>query len=132
MGTLPICPLSENERAPICRPNQRTAKFQTNSRFVSNVIKDAFALWLNQHRTQGELIASFVIERAQSRLRQAKQVSRKRIHQGPALPGKLADCLQQDLSQAELFLVEGESQEDLQNKLATKISRLFYRYAARF
>ncbi len=77
--------------------------------FVSNAIKDAFALWLNQHRAQGELLATFVIERAQKRLRQAKQITRKRVHQGPALPGKLADCLQQDLSQAELFLVEGDS-----------------------
>ncbi|MFA5959716.1 MAG: DNA topoisomerase IV subunit B [Tatlockia sp.] len=76
---------------------------------VSNVVKDAFALWLNQHRNQGELIAAFAIERAQKRLRQAKQVARKRVSQGPALPGKLADCLQQDLSQAELFLVEGDS-----------------------
>lgn len=77
--------------------------------FVNNIIKDAFALWLNQHRSQGELIAAFTIERAQKRLRQAKQVARKRVHQGPALPGKLADCLQQDLNQAELFLVEGDS-----------------------
>lgn len=77
--------------------------------FVSNVIKDAFSIWLNQHRSQGELIAALTIERAQKRLRQAKQVARKRVHQGPALPGKLADCLQQDLSQAELFLVEGDS-----------------------
>lgn len=77
--------------------------------FVSNVFKDSFALWLNQHRSQGEQIAAFIIERAQKRLRKAKQVERKRIHQGPALPGKLADCLQQDLHQAELFLVEGDS-----------------------
>src|SRR5690606_21993374 len=41
--------------------------------------------------------------------RQAKQVARKRVSQGPALPGKLADCLQQDLSATELFLVEGDS-----------------------
>lgn len=79
------------------------------SAFVSNVVKDAFALWLNQHRNQGEAIASLTIERAQKRLKQAKQVARKRVSQGPALPGKLADCLQTDLSQAELFLVEGDS-----------------------
>lgn len=87
---------------------ERLSSRQTAA-FVSNVIKDAFALWLNQHRSQGELIATFAIERAQSRLKQAKQVARKRVHQGPALPGKLADCLQQDLNQAELFLVEGDS-----------------------
>lgn len=87
---------------------ERLSSRQTAS-FVSNVIKDAFALWLNQHRNQGEMIAALAIERAQKRLRQAKQVARKRVHQGPALPGKLADCLQQDLDQAELFLVEGDS-----------------------
>ena len=87
---------------------ERLSSRQTAA-FVANVIKDAFALWLNQHRAQGEIIANLVIERAQKRLRQAKQVARKRVHQGPALPGKLADCLQQDLSQAELFLVEGDS-----------------------
>lgn len=77
--------------------------------FVSNVIKDAFALWLNQHHNQGEALAALTIERAQKRLKQAKQIARKRVSQGPALPGKLADCLHQDLSQAELFLVEGDS-----------------------
>lgn len=77
--------------------------------FVNNIIKDAFQLWLNQHRNIGEQIAAIAIERAQKRLRQAKNVARKKIHSGPALPGKLADCLQQDLSQAELFLVEGDS-----------------------
>lgn len=87
---------------------ERLSSRQTAS-FVNNVIKDAFALWLNHHRTQGEMIAAFAIERAQKRLRQAKQVARKRVSQGPALPGKLADCLQQDLNQAELFLVEGDS-----------------------
>ncbi|MFI4919345.1 MAG: DNA topoisomerase IV subunit B [Legionellales bacterium] len=87
---------------------ERLSSRQTAA-FVSNVIKDAFALWLHQHRNQGEAIATLAIERAQKRLKQAKQVARKRVSQGPALPGKLADCLQTDLSQAELFLVEGDS-----------------------
>ena len=38
-----------------------------------------------------------------------KQVVRKKVTQGPALPGKLADCISQDLSRTELFLVEGDS-----------------------
>lgn len=76
---------------------------------VNSAVKDAFALWLNQHRSQAEEIAQMAIDRAQKRLKQAKQVARKRVSQGPALPGKLADCLQQDLSSTELFLVEGDS-----------------------
>lgn len=76
---------------------------------IQTTVRDAFALYLNEHRSQGEALAQLVIERAQKRLKQSKQVARKRIHQGPALPGKLADCAQQDLMQAELFLVEGDS-----------------------
>lgn len=87
---------------------ERLSSRQTSA-FVANVIKDAFSLWLNQHRNQGEALATLAIERAQKRLKQARQVARKRVSQGPALPGKLADCLQTDLSQAELFLVEGDS-----------------------
>jgi len=87
---------------------ERLSSRQTAS-FVANVLKDAFSLWLNQHRSQGEQLTAFVIERAQKRLRQSKQVARKRVSQGPALPGKLSDCIQQDLAQAELFLVEGDS-----------------------
>lgn len=87
---------------------ERLSSRQTAS-FVSNVIRDAFALWLNQHPSQSEAMAQIAIERAQKRLKQAKQVTRKRVTQGPALPGKLADCLVQDLSQSELFLVEGDS-----------------------
>jgi len=36
-------------------------------------------------------------------------VVRKKITSGPALPGKLADCVLTDLSLTELFLVEGDS-----------------------
>ena len=76
---------------------------------VQNLIKDAFSLWLNQHRQQGELIAELCIEQAQKRLKQSKTVSRKRLVQGPALPGKLADCISQNVDETELFLVEGDS-----------------------
>ncbi|WP_250625752.1 DNA topoisomerase IV subunit B [Pinirhizobacter soli] len=77
--------------------------------FVENVIHDAFSLYLNQHVDIGERIAQLAIERASARLKAAKQVVRKKITQGPALPGKLADCAATDLARTELFLVEGDS-----------------------
>lgn len=77
--------------------------------FISGVVKDAFSLWLHQHIKEGESIAQLIIENAQKRLRQSKKVERKKITQGPKLPGKLADCASSDLNQAELFLVEGDS-----------------------
>jgi len=77
--------------------------------FISGVVKDSFSLWLNQHTEQGEAIAELAIANAQSRLRAGKKVVRKKITQGPALPGKLADCSSSDPAQSELFLVEGDS-----------------------
>ncbi|QWF15575.1 DNA topoisomerase IV subunit B [Lysobacter capsici] len=77
--------------------------------FVEGAAHDAFSLWLNQHTELGEKIAQLAIERAAARLKTEKQITRKKITQGPALPGKLADCSSQDLSRTELFLVEGDS-----------------------
>jgi len=77
--------------------------------FVSGLVKDAFSLWLNQNVTDGEAIAALAIDNAQKRMKKSRQVVRKKITSGPALPGKLADCSSQDLSLTELFLVEGDS-----------------------
>jgi topoisomerase IV subunit B len=77
--------------------------------FVSGVVKDAFSLWLNQHPGAGERIAELAINSAQRRARAGKKVVRKKLTQGPTLPGKLADCASQDLARTELFLVEGDS-----------------------
>lgn len=76
---------------------------------VESYVKDAAALWLNQHPDAGERIAQFAISNAQERLKAAQRVQRKRIASGPALPGKLADCTTQDPVHSELFLVEGDS-----------------------
>ncbi|HKJ18914.1 MAG TPA: DNA topoisomerase IV subunit B [Xanthomonadales bacterium] len=77
--------------------------------FVSGVVKDSFSLWLNQNVADGEAIAQLAIANAQKRMKSAKKIIRKKITQGPALPGKLADCSSQDLAMTELFLVEGDS-----------------------
>jgi len=77
--------------------------------FVSGVAKDSFSLWLNQHADVGDQLAQLAIASAQSRLKTAKKVVRKKVTSGPALPGKLADCSSQDVGRTELFLVEGDS-----------------------
>ncbi len=77
--------------------------------FVAGVVKDAFGLWLNQHTEIGERIAELAINAAQARQRAGRKVVRKKVTQGPALPGKLADCLSDDPNRTELFLVEGDS-----------------------
>lgn len=77
--------------------------------FVSGVVKDAFSLWLNEHTGEAERLVELVLASAQRRMRAARTVTRKRVTQGPALPGKLADCSSQDPASSELFLVEGDS-----------------------
>lgn len=77
--------------------------------FISGTVKDAFLLWLNKHVEEGEELAEMIIANAQRRLRSAKKVVRKKVTQGPALPGKLADCSGAEAMKSELFLVEGDS-----------------------
>ena len=77
--------------------------------FVSASTKDFLSIWLNKHTEEGELIAGIAIKAAQSRAKESKQVERKKAYQGPALPGKLADCNSNELDKTELFLVEGDS-----------------------
>ena len=77
--------------------------------FVSGVVNDAFAQWLNQHPDTGDSIAQIAISSAQRRLKASKKVVRRKITSGPALPGKLADCTCQEPELTELFLVEGDS-----------------------
>jgi topoisomerase-4 subunit B len=76
---------------------------------TEGAIHDALSLWLNQNVAAGEAIAQLAIEHATARMKAAKRVVRKKITQGPALPGKLADCASSDPDRTELFLVEGDS-----------------------
>ncbi|MDH2925334.1 DNA topoisomerase IV subunit B [Nicoletella semolina] len=77
--------------------------------YVENGVKDAFSLWLNQNVQLAQQLAELAISSAQNRLKAEKKVVRKKLVSGPALPGKLADCISQDLNRTELFLVEGDS-----------------------
>ena len=77
--------------------------------FVSAAVKDAFSIYLNQNVDTGTRLADMAVEKARQRLKAAKKVTRKTAGAGPMLPGKLADCVLQDIAQTELFLVEGDS-----------------------
>lgn len=73
------------------------------------LVSDKFSLWLNKNHDMGiALVEKFVAE-AQRRARKAKTVTRKKVTAGPSLPGKLADCIENDPALTELFLVEGDS-----------------------
>jgi len=77
--------------------------------FVTGAVKDVFSLWLNRHTEEGERLAELAIASAQRRLKASRRVDRRKVTAGPALPGKLADCISQDARLSELFLVEGDS-----------------------
>lgn len=77
--------------------------------FISGVVKDAFSLWLNENVSIAEELAKLMISNAEKRLKQDKQIERKRVTGKIVLPDKLADCTTQNRQHSELFLVEGDS-----------------------
>ncbi|KEY91087.1 DNA topoisomerase 4 subunit B [Candidatus Photodesmus blepharus] len=87
---------------------ERLSSRQTTS-FVSNVVKNAFSLWLNEKPKLAELLVELCILNAHRRIQKSKKVIRKKIASGPALPGKLTDCSIQDFNRTEIFFVEGDS-----------------------
>ena len=65
-------------------------------RLVSNFVRTEFEFWLNSHVEEGKKLAELVIKQAQARQNSAKKVTK-------------TDCESEDISQNELFLVEGDS-----------------------
>ncbi len=78
-------------------------------RLVATYTRPALELWLNQHVDYGKKLAELVIKQAQSRLRSAQKVEKKKSSGVAVLPGKLTDCESTDTSRNEIFLVEGDS-----------------------
>jgi len=78
-------------------------------RLVSSMLKDPFELWLNEHVEYGRKLAELAIRQAQSRMKAAQKVVKKKSSGVAVLPGKLTDCTSDDASRTELFLVEGDS-----------------------
>ncbi len=76
---------------------------------VNACVHDQFSLWLHQHVQEAETLVEYFIACAQERMRSSKKTQRKKWVAGPRLPGKLTDCLSNDMGDSELFLVEGDS-----------------------
>jgi topoisomerase-4 subunit B len=78
-------------------------------RLVSNYVRPALELWLNQHVDVGKRLAELVIRQAQTRQRAAQKVEKRKGSGVAVLPGKLTDCESRDILVNEVFLVEGDS-----------------------
>ena len=78
-------------------------------KLVSSMVRDPLELWLNDHVAHGRAIAELAIRQAQSRVRSAQRVEKRKSSGVAVLPGKLTDCESEDPQRTELFLVEGDS-----------------------
>jgi len=78
-------------------------------RLVSNFVRPALELWLNQNVEYGKKLAEIAIKAAQSRQKAGQKVEKRKGSGVAVLPGKLTDCESRDISENEVFLVEGDS-----------------------
>lgn len=79
---------------------------------VSQSVSEMLTNYLEEHPDDAKMIVKKVILAAQARHAATKareMVQRKNVMSGGGLPGKLADCSEQDPTKCELFLVEGDS-----------------------
>ena len=79
---------------------------------VYQVLKDGFTTFLEENPKAGKTIIEKIMLSARARMaaRAAKDaVIRKGVLEGSTLPGKLADCQSREASEAEIYIVEGDS-----------------------
>jgi DNA gyrase subunit B len=79
---------------------------------VDSSVAAVLDAYLEEHPREAKIIINKVVLAAQAReaARKARQmVQRKSVLSGSGLPGKLADCSENDPEKCELYLVEGDS-----------------------
>ncbi len=81
------------------------------TRLIEPALRDRFDHWLGANPAQADNLLTYIIERAEERLRrrEVKEVGRKTATRRLRLPGKLADCTRESRDDTEIFLVEGDS-----------------------
>jgi len=79
---------------------------------VESGVHEKLGTYLEEHPDTAEAIVSKAVEAAKARLaaKKAEELTRRKSAlESTSLPGKLADCRTRDPSEAELFVVEGDS-----------------------
>jgi topoisomerase-4 subunit B len=81
------------------------------AKIVEQAVRDPFDHWLAASTKEADRVLTWVIERAEERVkrRKEKEVARQGATRRLRLPGKLADCARTDAVGTEIFLVEGDS-----------------------
>jgi topoisomerase-4 subunit B len=81
------------------------------TRLTEGALRDRFDHFLAGDPAGADNLLSFVIERAEERIRrkESKDTARKSPTRRLRLPGKLTDCTRENAAETEIFLVEGDS-----------------------
>ena len=78
-------------------------------KLVAMMVKDPLEVWLNHNVDYAKRIAELAVQQAQSRMKSAQKVEKKKGSGVAVLPGKLTDCESDHIARREIFLVEGDS-----------------------
>lgn len=81
------------------------------ARLTETALRDRFDHFLAGDPAQADNLLTYVIDRAEERIRrkEAKDTPRKSATRRLRLPGKLTDCTRENAAETEIFLVEGDS-----------------------
>ncbi len=81
------------------------------TKLVESSIKSRFETWLSINSKEVENLLSYLVTRAEERLRRRteRETQRKTAIKRLRLPGKLSDCSNKNRDLSELFIVEGDS-----------------------